>query len=58
MVVTDADGPGARILMRSVDDDMFRFGSAEAYRLGYDAAIAELRDGDQTSSSRVKQQQD
>ena len=37
---------------------MFRFGSAEAYRLGYDAALAELRDGGQTKQKRVKQQQD
>lgn len=43
-LVTDMDAPGARTLVRSVDDDMFRFGSAEAYRLGYEAALAELRD--------------
>ena len=57
-LVTAVDAPGARTLVRSVDDDMFRFGSAEAYRLGYDAALAELRDGGQTSPQRVKQQQD
>ena len=57
-LVTDLDAPGARTLVRSVDEDMFRFGSAEAYRLGYDAALAELRDGGQTKSKRVKQQQD
>ena len=59
-LVTDAETPGARSLVRSVDDDMFRFGSAEAYRLGYDAALAELRDGGQDVSQipRVKQQQD
>ncbi len=27
-----------------LEDDMFRFGSAEAYQLGYDAARAELKD--------------
>lgn len=57
-MVADLDAPGARSLVRSVDEDMFRFGSAEAYRLGYDAALAELRDGAQTTSKRVKQQQD
>ena len=58
LVTAATDAPGARTLVRSVDDDMFRFGSAEAYRLGYDAALAELRDGGQTPSKRVKQQQD
>ena len=57
-LVADLDAPGARTLVRSVDEDMFRFGSAEAYRLGYDAALAELRDGAQTSAKRTKQQQD
>ena len=59
-LVTDVAAPGARTLVRSVDDDMFRFGSAEAYRLGYDAALAELRDGGQSPSpsQRVKQRQD
>jgi coenzyme F420-0:L-glutamate ligase/coenzyme F420-1:gamma-L-glutamate ligase len=42
-LVTDLDAGGARSLVRSVDDDMFRFGSAEAYRLGYEAAMAEVR---------------
>ena len=42
-LVTGLDAPGARSLVRGVDDDMFRFGSAEAYRLGYEAALAELR---------------
>ncbi|ODT78429.1 MAG: coenzyme F420-0:L-glutamate ligase [Pelagibacterium sp. SCN 64-44] len=42
-LVTGLDAPGARTLVRSVDDDMFRFGSAEAYRLGYEAAQAEIR---------------
>ncbi|WP_193335960.1 coenzyme F420-0:L-glutamate ligase [Devosia beringensis] len=57
-LVTDKPTPGARSLVRSVDEDMFRFGSAEAYRLGYDAALAELRDGDHILPKRVKQQQD
>lgn len=39
--VRDLDTPGARTLTRTGDDDMFRFGSAEAYRLGYQAALAE-----------------
>lgn len=43
-LVADIDAPGARTLVRSVDDDMFRFGSAEAYRLGYEAAMAEMRE--------------
>ena len=57
-LVTDLDAPGARTLVRSVDEDMFRFGSAEAYRLGYDAALAELRDGGQTAPGRDKQKQE
>ncbi|WP_019629140.1 coenzyme F420-0:L-glutamate ligase [Actinomadura atramentaria] len=28
-LVTDADGPGARVLQRSPDEDMFRYGSAD-----------------------------
>ncbi|MBJ3783192.1 coenzyme F420-0:L-glutamate ligase [Devosia sediminis] len=40
--VLGLDAPGARTLSRTGDDDMFRFGSAEAYRLGYEAALAEL----------------
>lgn len=43
-LVTGLDAPGARTLVRPVDDDMFRFGSAEAYRLGYEAAQAEMRE--------------
>lgn len=49
--VTELDAPGARTLTRTGDDDMFRFGSAEAYRLGYEAALAELK-------SKSKQRQD
>ncbi|MCR6672636.1 coenzyme F420-0:L-glutamate ligase [Devosia ginsengisoli] len=54
-LVTALDAPGARSLVRGVDDDMFRFGSAEAYRLGYEAAQAELRDRDDQASECVKQ---
>lgn len=49
--VIGLDAPGARTLSRTGDDDMFRFGSAEAYRLGYDAAMAELK-------AKSKQRQD
>jgi coenzyme F420-0:L-glutamate ligase/coenzyme F420-1:gamma-L-glutamate ligase len=54
-LVTTLDAPGARSLVRSVDDDMFRFGSAEAYRLGYEAAQAEFRDHNAPQPKRVKQ---
>ncbi|WEK06199.1 MAG: coenzyme F420-0:L-glutamate ligase [Candidatus Devosia phytovorans] len=53
-LVADMASPGARTLVRIGDDDMFRFGSAEAYRLGYEAAQAEMRDP-VTQSKRVKQ---
>lgn len=43
-LVQGLDAPGARSLVRTGDDDMFRFGSAEAYRLGYEAAMAEMKD--------------
>lgn len=49
--VRDLDAAGARSLTRTGDDDMFRFGSAEAYRLGYEAAMAELK-------TKKKQRQD
>ena len=57
-LVAGLDAPGARTLVRSVDDDMFRFGSAEAYRLGYEAAQAERREQTEDPSpadKRVKQ---
>lgn len=39
--VTAADGPGARVLVRTGEDDMFRQGTAEAYARGWkDAADA------------------
>lgn len=44
-LVEGLDAPGARTLVRTGDDDMFRFGSAEAYRLGYEAAMADIRSG-------------
>jgi coenzyme F420-0:L-glutamate ligase/coenzyme F420-1:gamma-L-glutamate ligase len=44
-LVGSLDAPGARSLVRSLEEDMFRFGSAEAYRLGYEAARAERKDG-------------
>jgi coenzyme F420-0:L-glutamate ligase/coenzyme F420-1:gamma-L-glutamate ligase len=56
-LVTDLGAPGARTLVRSVDEDMFRFGSAEAYQLGYQAARAELREPPERSKpqpNRVK----
>lgn len=49
--VQGIDTPGARTLTRTGDDDMFRFGSAEAYRLGYEAAFAEIK-------AKNKQRQD
>lgn len=41
-LVLGLDAPGARSLVRPLEEDMFRFGTAEAYRLGYDTARAEL----------------
>ncbi|WP_069386245.1 coenzyme F420-0:L-glutamate ligase [Cellulosimicrobium cellulans] len=44
--VTADDGPGARVLVRSSADDLFREGSAEAYADGYRAGFAEgFREG-------------
>ena len=56
-LVAGLEAPGARTLVRAVDDDMFRFGSAEAYRLGYEAAQAELREqtDEPPADKRVKQ---
>ncbi|QCB95350.1 coenzyme F420-0:L-glutamate ligase [Cellulomonas shaoxiangyii] len=39
-VVTDDDGPGARLLVRTGPDDMFHQGSAEAYAQGWKDALA------------------
>lgn len=55
-LVRDLEAPGARSLTRVGDDDMFRFGSAEAYRLGYQAAMAEM--AEERASSAAKQRQD
>ena len=38
-LVTTADGPGARALRRSADEDLFRVGAAEAYAEGWRAAL-------------------
>lgn len=40
-LVTGLDAPGARSLARPSDEDMFRLGSDEAYRLGFETAEAE-----------------
>lgn len=55
-LVRDLDAPGARSLTRVGDDDMFRFGSAEAYRLGYEAAMAEM--AERRANIAAKQRQD
>lgn len=34
-MVTDEDGPGARVLVRTGPEDMFREGTSEAYRRGF-----------------------
>jgi len=39
-LVTDDDGPGARVLVRAASDDLFRLGSAESYALGHADGIA------------------
>lgn len=41
-LIREVDAPGARSLVRPLEEDMFRFGSAEAYQLGYDTARAEM----------------
>jgi len=50
LVSDDLDRPGARLLVRPAEQDMFRLGSDEAYdagyRAGYDAAVSENRDED------------
>lgn len=54
--VLGLDAPGARSLVRSIEDDMFRFGSAEAYRLGYEAARAELADTAPSTPANARQE--
>jgi len=46
--VSDGDGPGARALVRPADQDMFRLGSAEAYRAGYADGLAARAAADPT----------
>ncbi|KKB76475.1 F420-dependent oxidoreductase [Devosia soli] len=57
-LVAGLDAPGARTLVRTGDDDMFRFGSAEAYRLGYEAAMAEMKRGKISHERSKEQKQD
>ncbi len=38
----DPESLGAKTLARLGEDDMFRFGSTEAYKQGYEAAMREL----------------
>lgn len=54
-LVCGLDAPGARALVRSLEEDMFRFGSAEAYQLGYDTARAELGGMDAAKPRSAKQ---
>ncbi len=44
-LVTADDGPGARSLVRTGPDDMFRLGTAEAYAQGWKDATREDRPG-------------
>lgn len=57
-LIQGLDAPGARTLVRTGDDDMFRFGSAEAYRLGYEAAMAEMKSGKISHERSKEQKQD
>lgn len=41
-LVLPIDAPGAATLVRPASDDLFRLGAEEAYRMGYEAAKAEL----------------
>jgi coenzyme F420-0:L-glutamate ligase/coenzyme F420-1:gamma-L-glutamate ligase len=51
-LVTDADGPGARALVRAAADDMFRLGSDEAWHEGYAAASAGATDTEGATDTR------
>ncbi|MGH8866442.1 MAG: coenzyme F420-0:L-glutamate ligase [Actinomycetes bacterium] len=42
-MVTPEDGPGAQVLLRHAEDDMFRLGTAEAHREGARTAVAARR---------------
>ena len=57
-LVLGLDAPGARSLVRTGDEDMFRLGSAEAYQLGYDAAMAELKTRELSEARSDEQKQD
>lgn len=57
-LVLGLDAPGARSLVRTGDEDMFRLGSAEAYQLGYDAAMAELKTSEISEARSDEQKQD
>ena len=57
-LVLGLDAPGARTLVRTGDEDMFRLGSAEAYQLGYDAAMAELKTRELSEARSHEQKQD
>lgn len=57
-LVLGIDAPGARSLVRTGDEDMFRLGSAEAYQLGYDAAMAELKTREISEARSDEQKQD
>lgn len=48
--VTDDDGPGARVLVRVGEQDMFRQGSAEAYAQGWKDALDGRAPGDDPST--------
>lgn len=41
-LVADLDAPGAVTLVRPIEEDMFRLGAAEAYRMGHDDALTAL----------------
>jgi len=43
-LVADLDVPGARSLQRPAREDLFRLGAAEAWREGYEAALAAMGD--------------
>ena len=57
-LVLGIDAPGARTLVRTGDEDMFRLGSAEAYQLGYEAAMAELKTREISEARSNEQKQD
>jgi len=54
-LVAGLEAPGARTLLRPLEEDMFRLGSAEAYQLGYDAARAELAGAPPAPAMKARQ---